>query len=298
MTEVTARKGILLAGGSGTRLYPLTSVISKHLLPIYDKPLIYYPLTTLMLAGIRDILVITTPHDQDRFVELLGDGSQWGIRLSYAVQPRPEGLAQAFTIGRDFIGDGLVALALGDNIVVGSGLRGRLHQANARATGATVFSYWVSDPKRYAVVTFDVEGKPVAIEEKPKEPKSNHALIGLYFFDNDVVDIAARVKPSWRGELEIVEVINDYLDRYALHVEQWGRGFAWLDAGTHEALMQGATFIQALETRQGLKIACPEEVAYTLGFIDAEQVLRLAEPLRKSGYGAYLERLIADRSSP
>ncbi len=294
MNDLAKRKGIILAGGSGTRLYPLTKAVSKHLLPVYDKPLIYYPLTTLMLAGIDDILVITTPHDQARFKELLGDGSQWGIRLSYAAQPRPEGLAQAFTIGRDFIGDELVALVLGDNILFGTGLRGRLRRANAREAGATVFGYRVSDPERYGVVTFDAEGKPVAIEEKPKQPKSNYGLIGLYFFDNDVVEVAARVKPSSRGELEIVDVIKDYLERDALRVEQLGRGYAWLDAGSHEALLQGGTFIHSLETRQGLKIACPEEVAYNLGFIDAEQVLRLAGPLQNSGYGAYLTRLIGD----
>ncbi len=294
MNDLARRKGIILAAGSGTRLYPLTKVISKHLLPVYDKPLIYYPLTTLMLAGIGDILVITTPRDQARFKELLGDGSQWGIRLSYAVQPRPEGLAQAFTIGRDFIGDGPVALGLGDNILFGTGLRGRLQQANARTAGATVFGYWVADPERYGVVTFDAEGRPVAVEEKPKQPKSNYGLIGLYFFDNDVVEIAARVKPSWRGELEIVDVVKDYLERDALRVEKLGRGYAWLDAGSHEALLQGGTFIHGLETRQGLKIACPEEVAYNLGFIDAEQLLRLAAPLQDSGYGAYLTRLVRD----
>lgn len=294
MNDSAKRKGIVLAAGAGTRLYPLTKVISKHLLPVYDKPLIYYPLTTLMLAGIGDILVITTPRDQARFKELLGDGSQWGIRLSYALQPRPEGLAQAFTIGREFIGDGPVALGLGDNILFGPGLRGRLRQANARTTGATAFTYRVSDPERYGVVAFDAEGRPVAVEEKPERPKSNYGLIGVYFFDNDVVEIAARVKPSWRGELEIVDVVKDYLERGALRVEKLGRGYAWLDAGSHEALLQGGTFIHGLETRQGLKIACPEEVAYNLGFIDAEQLLRLAAPLQNSGYGAYLTRLVRD----
>ncbi len=294
MSVSKARRGILLAGGSGSRLYPLTSVISKHLLPVYDKPLIYYPLTTLMLAGIRDILIITTPNDQDRFAELLGDGGQWGIRLDYAVQPRPEGLAQAFTIGRDFIADAPVALALGDNIVFGPGLRERLGRANARRNGATVFGYWVSNPERYGVVTFDTEGRALTIEEKPANPKSNYVVIGLYFFDNDVVGIASRVRPSTRGELEIVDVITDYLARSALYVEQLGRGFAWIDAGTHEDLLEGANFVCALEKRQGLKIACPEEVAYTLGFIDADEVLGLAEPLRNSGYGAYLERLVRD----
>ena len=294
MTEVTTRKGILLAAGMGTRLYPLTSVISKHLLPVYDKPLIYYPLTTLMLAGIRDILIITTPDDNARFVDLLGDGGQWGIRLDYAVQPRPEGLAQAFTIGRDFIADAPVALALADNIVFGPGLRERLGQANARRNGATVFGYWVSNPERYGVVTFDTEGRALTIEEKPANPKSNYVVIGLYFFDNDVVGIASRVRPSKRGELEIIDIINDYLARGALRVEQLGRGFAWIDAGTHENLLEGANFVCALEKRQGLKIACPEEVAYTLGFIDSDEVLRLARPLRNSGYGAYLERLVRD----
>ena len=294
MSTPPRRKGILLAAGSGTRLYPLTSVISKHLLPVYDKPLIYYPLTTLMLAGIRDILVITTPGDEPRFRDLLGDGGQWGIRLDYAVQPRPEGLAQAFAIGRDFIGDGPVTLALGDNIIFGPGLRERLDRAAARGDGATVFGYWVGDPGRYGVVTFDADGRALTVEEKPAEPKSNYAIIGLYFFDNAVLDIAARVEPSPRGELEIVDVIADYLGRGALHVEQLGRGFAWIDAGTHDDLIEGGAYVQALEKRQGLKIACPEEVAYTLGLIDAAQVLELAKPLRNSGYGAYLERLVKD----
>ena len=288
------RKGILLAGGSGTRLYPLTKASSKHLLPVYDKPLIYYSLTTLMLAGIRDILVITTPEDALQFRNLLGDGGQWGIRLGYAIQPRPEGLAQAFTIGRDFIADSAVALALGDNIIFGSGLRERLDRAAARGDGATIFGYRVNDTGRYGVVTFDGEGKAVTVEEKPVHPTSNVAVIGLYFFDNRVVDIAARVTPSARGELEITDVIADYLGRGALHVEQLGRGFAWIDAGTHDDLIEGGAYVQALEKRQGLKIACPEEVAYTLGFIDAQQVLDLARPLRNSGYGAYLEQLVRD----
>ena len=288
------RKGILLAGGSGTRLYPLTKASSKHLLPVYDKPLIYYSLTTLMLAGIRDILVITTPEDALQFRNLLGDGGQWGIRLGYAIQPRPEGLAQAFTIGRDFIADSAVALALGDNIIFGSGLRERLDRAAARGDGATIFGYRVNDTGRYGVVTFDGEGKAVTVEEKPVHPTSNVAVIGLYFFDNRVVDIAARVTPSARGELEITDVIADYLGRGALHVEQLGRGFAWIDAGTHDDLIEGGAYVQSLEKRQGLKIACPEEVAYTLGFIDAQQVLDLARPLRNSGYGAYLEQLVRD----
>lgn len=294
MSSLPGRKGILLAGGSGTRLYPLTNVSSKHLLPVYDKPLIYYSLTTLMLAGIRDILVITTPEDALQFRNLLGDGGQWGIRLDYAVQPRPEGLAQAFTIGRDFIGGSPVTLALGDNIIFGPGLRQRLDRASARDGGATIFGYRVNDPGRYGVVTFDGDGKAVTIEEKPAHPKSNFAVIGLYFFDNHVVDIAAQVTPSARGELEITDVIADYLERGALHVEQLGRGFAWIDAGTHDDLIEGGAYVQALEKRQGLKIACPEEVAYTLGFIDARQVLELARPLRNSGYGAYLERLVQD----
>ncbi len=294
MNDAVQRKGVILAAGSGTRLFPITNVISKHLLPVYDKPLISYPLTTLMLAGIRDILVITTPEDRAQFVELLGDGSQWGICLQYAVQPKPEGLAQAFKIGRDFIADGPVALALGDNIVFGPGLRDRLDRAAARRDGATVFGYWVRDPERYGVVTFDVDGRALTVEEKPAEPKSNYAVIGLYFFDNDVVDVAAGVTPSERGELEIVDVIADYLERGALHVEQLGRGFAWIDAGTHDDLIEGGAYVQAIEKRQGLKIACPEEVAYTLGFIDAQHVLELAKPLRNSGYGAYLERLVKD----
>lgn len=294
MNLMPGRKGILLAGGSGTRLYPLTKASSKHLLPVYDKPLIYYSLTTLMLAGIRDILVITTPEDEVQFRNLLGDGGQWGIRLCYAIQPRPDGLAQAFTIGRDFIADSSVALALGDNIIFGSGLRERLDRAAARGGGATIFGYRVNDPGRYGVVTFDGDGKAVTIEEKPAHPKSDFAVIGLYFFDNRVVDVAARVTPSARGELEITDVIADYLGRGALHVEQLGRGFAWIDAGTHDDLIEGGAYVQALEKRQGLKIACPEEVAYTLGFIDAQQVLDLARPLRNSGYGAYIERLVRD----
>ncbi len=294
MNDAVQRKGVILAAGSGTRLFPITNVISKHLLPVYDKPLIYYPLTTLMLAGIRDILVITTPEDPTRFVDLLGDGSQWGIRLEYAAQPKPEGLAQAFLIGRDFIGDAPVALALGDNILFGPGLRERLDRAAAQHDGATVFGYWVSNPERYGVVTLDANGRALTVEEKPANPNSNYAVIGLYFFDNDVIEIAARVQPSPRGEFEIVDVIGDYLKRGALRVQRLGRGFAWIDAGTHEDLLEGGTYIHALEKRQGLKIACPEEVAYTMGFIDAAQILRLAEPLRNSGYGNYLERLVKD----
>ena len=294
MNDAVQWKGVILAAGSGTRLFPLTNVISKHLLPVYDKPLIYYPLTTLMLAGIRDILIITTPEHQTQFSDLLGDGGQWGIRLEYAAQPKPEGLAQAFLIGRDFIGDAPVALALGDNILFGPGLRERLDRATAQHDSATVFGYWVSNPERYGVVTLNAKGRALTVEEKPANPNSNYAIIGLYFFDNDVVEIAARVQPSPRGEFEIVDLIGDYLERGALRVQRLGRGFVWIDAGTHDDLLEGGTYIHALEKRQGLKTACPEEVAYTKGFIDAAQILRLAEPLRNSGYGNYLERLVKD----
>ncbi|HSB62520.1 MAG TPA: glucose-1-phosphate thymidylyltransferase RfbA [Thermoanaerobaculia bacterium] len=286
-------KGIILAGGSGSRLYPLTLAVSKQLCPVYDKPMVYYPLSTLMLAGLRDILVITTPEDETGFVRLLSDGTQFGIRISYATQPKPEGLAQAFLIGRSFVGEDAVALALGDNLFYGHGLPEMLQRAASRAVGATVFAYRVLDPERYGVVEFDGKGRAIGLEEKPKEPRSSYAVTGLYFYDNRVVDIARALKPSPRGELEITDVNRAYLETGDLHVEILGRGMAWLDTGTHEALLQASNFIQAIEARQGLKIACPEEIALKAGWISAADVTRLANQM-KSDYGRYLLRMLED----
>jgi len=291
---MSTQKGIILAGGSGTRLHPITRAISKQLLPVYDKPMVYYPLATLMLAGIREVLLINTPHEQDMFRRLLGDGSQWGIDIRYAVQPSPDGLAQAFTIGRDFVDGKPSCLVLGDNIYYGHGFTERLKRAAAREHGATVFGYWVKDPQRYGVAEFDAGGKVVGLEEKPARPKSHYAVTGLYFYDARVCDYAAALRPSSRGELEITDLNRCYLDDGSLHLEQLGRGFAWLDTGTHESLMEAGNYIQTIENRQGLKVCCPEEIAHLNGWIDDEQLLRLAEPLAKTGYGQYLQSLVRE----
>ncbi len=289
-----SRKGLMLAGGCGTRLYPVTQAVSKQLLPVYDKPMIYYPLSALLLAGIRDVLIISTPQDPPRFAQLLGDGSQWGLNLHYAVQPSPDGLAQAFLIGRDFIGNAASSLVLGDNLFWGHDLQASLKTANAQSVGATVYAYHVHDPERYGVVEFDATGRAISIEEKPPRPKSSYAVTGLYFYDRQVCDIAASLKPSPRGELEITDVNRVYLEQGTLQVQTLGRGYAWLDTGTHDSLLEAGQFIATIEKRQGLKVACPEEIAYHAGWIDAAQLQRLAQPMRKNGYGQYLLRLLQE----
>ncbi len=292
-----SRKGLILAGGSGTRLYPVTQAVSKQLLPVYDKPMIYYPLSALMLAGMRDVLVISTPQDTPRFTQLLGDGRQWGLNLQYAVQPSPDGLAQAFVIGRDFVGQAPCSLVLGDNLFWGHDFQTQLQQASAQDHGATVFAYHVHDPERYGVVEFDAQGRAVSLEEKPAKPKSSYAVTGLYFYDNAVLDIAATLQPSPRGELEITDVNRVYLEQGTLQVQTLGRGYAWLDTGTHDSLLDAGQFIATIEKRQGLKVACPEEIAYRQGWIDAAQLQRLAEPMNKNGYGQYLLRLLNEPTS-
>ena len=294
MAEHTAYKGIILAGGSGTRLHPLTTTVSKQLMPVYDKPMIYYPLATLMQSGIRDVLIITTPRDQLAYADLLGDGSQWGIRIQYTVQASPDGLAQAFLLGEDFIGQSPVCLVLGDNIFYGAGFNSKLRRAAQRTDGASVFAYYVHDPERYGVVEFDAEGRAIGIEEKPAAPRSHYAVTGLYFYDNDVISVAKGITPSPRGELEITDVNRHYLEQGSLQVEVMGQGTAWLDTGTHQSLLDAGNFIRVIEERQGLKVACLEEIAYRMGYITADEVLALAAPLVKSGYGAYLETMVSE----